>query len=152
MKNLHSKNLKRKFNIFQLNSSCNSEIPNKQLYLCNISSLQKQSEPFSSIFGKIYQLHTKVLIGKKVCINHWDLMNEQNQPLKVFCKNRYFFKIDCIIKSLNNASEEAQFSESCRPIACNFNKNRTISHTYSNSFNTDLEQLFCSRSSMAASE
>ena len=25
---------------------------------------------------------------KQVWINHWNLMNEQNQPLKVFCKNR----------------------------------------------------------------
>ena len=131
MKNLHSKNLKRKFDIFQLNSSFKNEILNKQLYLCNIVSLEKQSEPFSSLFGKIYQLHAKILIGKKVYINHWDLMNEQNQPLKVFCKNRYFLVLDLLLKNSAWSNVQAGIRvviviDSNRTIACNFNKNRTL--------------------------
>ena len=65
VKKFHSKNFKRKFNIFI------AEFPTR-----------------------------------KVCINHWNLVNEQKQPLKkVFCKNGYSskwlfweYQTDCMIK------------------------------------------------------
>ena len=42
--NLHLKNFKPKVIIFQLINFCSCRIPNKQLYLCNILSLQKKIE------------------------------------------------------------------------------------------------------------
>ena len=45
MKNFHSENLKRKFNIFQLINFCNCRILSYQLYICNILYLQKNIEP-----------------------------------------------------------------------------------------------------------
>ena len=39
VEHLHLKNLKGKVNIFQLINFCNCRIPNKKLYLCNISFL-----------------------------------------------------------------------------------------------------------------
>ena len=59
VKNLHPKNLKGEFYIFQLINFCNCRIPKWQLYLCNIFSLQKRLNDisllflFSSLFGKI---------------------------------------------------------------------------------------------------
>ena len=65
LKNLHSKNLKRKLkycnvNIFHLITSVIAEFPSSN-FLCNILSLQRKIELymslfflFSSLFGKIY--------------------------------------------------------------------------------------------------
>ena len=58
VEHLHLKNLKHKVNIFQLINFCNCRIPNKKLYLCNISFLQKKIEPnafvhsIPHLFGK----------------------------------------------------------------------------------------------------
>ena len=94
VKNLHSKNLKRKFrycivNVFHFFNFCNCRIPNQQLFLCSIFYLcKKVIKPhifiliFCSLFGKTYQLHAEVSVEEKKWINHQNLMHEQKQPLK----------------------------------------------------------------------
>ena len=95
MKNVHSKNLKRKFNIFQLISFCNCRIPNKQLYVCNILSLQQKIEPHVFVLSipqftwQDLTIACKSSKGEKGSIIPWNLINEQKQPMnKVLCEKR----------------------------------------------------------------
>ena len=94
MKNLHSKNLQRKFkqcivNIFQLINFCNCRIPNWQLYLFNILSLQRKKVTISlcSFYSPVYLArfsHLQELqLDKKVCIN-------ESQKLLKFAE-KYFY-------------------------------------------------------------
>ena len=99
VKNLHSKNHNRKFNIIQLIDFCNYRIPTSN-FIFVISFLCKKRLNhtfllflFPSLLSRIQQLHAKVSIRKNVCINDLYYMNELKQPFKkVFCKNRYFSK------------------------------------------------------------
>ena len=77
---------------------------------------------------------------KKVCINHWNLMNDRYYSKIALQQN---IKLIVWLKSLKNTSEEVQSQQSCWPITCNFSKNRTLSQAYFNWFSPDLKQLFC---------
>ena len=107
MKNFHSKNFKRKFNIF------NAELPTRN-FIPLISYLYKKKiEPRVFVLSILQFIWQDLSIAcksfnrkKKVCIYHWNLMNEQKQRLKkVFLKNGSSLKWqfwecqdDCMIK------------------------------------------------------
>ena len=91
---------------------------------------------FSRFFGKIYQLHAKVLIGEKST-------KKCKQPLKVFCKNGYsskwlFYRVSSWLHDQNRWKIPVK--------KFNFNRNWTPLQTYFNWFSNDWEQLFCRRS------
>ena len=148
MKNLHSKNLKRKSkycnaNILELVNFCNRRIPNLQLatlswqsYLCkNELNHMSLSFLFSSLFGKIWQLHSKMSTGEKkyvLIIGIWWINSSHLKCsakidiLQNSCLTEY--QTNCMIKIF----EKYQWRSSTlvkwkASITCNFSKNRTLS-------------------------
>ena len=106
MKNLHSANLKQKSkycnaNILQLINFSNWRISNLQLATLSLPYLTfaKTNQTichcrfhFPVYLARFSPCNQIFQQEKKVCINHWNLMNER-QPFKnVFCKNRYSSK------------------------------------------------------------
>ena len=93
MKNFHSKNFKRKFNIFI------AEFPTRNFIHVIFYLYKKRFNRVSLFFystvylARFSNCMQKFQQEKKVCINYWNLVNEQKQPLKkVFCKNEYSSK------------------------------------------------------------
>ena len=98
------KNLKCKFkycnvNIFELINFCNCRIPNQQLYLCNMLSMQKSLShmslffKFSSLLARLSNCMQKFQQKKQTFTGHQNLLNKKKQSLKkVFCKKRYSSK------------------------------------------------------------
>ena len=104
VKNLHSKNLKRKLIFFNSLTSVIAEFSTSNFIF--VISLQKKIEPsvfFLSILQLIWQdlaIACKSFNWRK-SINRWNLMNEQNQPnKKLFCKKKIFLKT-AVLQSIN---------------------------------------------------
>ena len=102
MKNLHSKNLQRKFkqcivNIFQLINFCNCRIPNWQLYLFNILSLQRKKVTISlcSFYSAVYLArfsHLQELqLDKKVYVN----TSTANYEYSRIIRRIYHYQLKC---------------------------------------------------------
>ena len=101
VENLHSKNLKRKSNIFQLINFCNCRILLHQIYILSFSFY---SPVYLARFSNCMQ---KFYYGKKIGINHWNLIDERKQPLKkIFFHILQSIKLVVRSKFMKNTAEE----------------------------------------------
>ena len=89
MKNLHSKNLNRKFNFSNSLTSVIAEFPTDNFVFVLSHLCKKRLNHlslfflFPSLFGKIQQLHASFNRKKKYVLIFWDLMNEQKTFFKI---------------------------------------------------------------------